>query len=459
MSPQLIQRIEILQLSSLDLKEMIQKELIENEVIEIEEPVEEKSLDKKEEKDLPDEEAGFNEEMERYSALAEANEKGGIREGRRRTRGEADPKMEAMQNTASRPITLQDHLKNQLDLTDAIPRNTKLAEEIIYNIDARGYLLYPLEEIRLSLDDEFSVEQMEEALALVQSLEPKGVGARSLQECLILQLDKSHKNYKLVKKLIENHIEDISKNRLPKAARELGKPLNLIQEAISDIAHLDPIPGRSYRSEDVPYVYPDVVVMLVGGQYEIRFEDGYYPRLAVNRAFIEMCRNKSLDPKLRKHVREKIESAKWLIESIEQRKSTLRRVVTEIVEYQEEFLDHGPKMLKPLKMQDIADKIGIHVSTVSRAISDKYIQTHRGIFPLKFFFTGGTRSTDGTVESRLSVKQKVREIIDTEDKAHPLSDQDIVDILRKSGMRIARRTVTKYRKAMNIPSSRERRVY
>jgi RNA polymerase sigma-54 factor len=464
MSPQLIQRIEILQLSSLDLKEMIQKELMENEVLEVDEPVEDKSLLAEKEKELAGDEDKYDEDkydqdLERLSALAEMNERSGPGSGVRRTSGEGDPKLEAMQNTASHPVTLQEHLKNQLNLADTTAEVRELAEQIVFNINEKGYVMYPLEEIRISLEKEYTEAQMEEALDLVQSFEPRGVGARSFQECLLLQLDESRPNFHLMRKLIQNHVEDVSRNKLPKVARELGIPLATLQKLIQEIAHLDPIPGRSFRTDDVPYVFPDAVVELIDGRYEIRLENNYYPRLAVSKAFIEMCRNRSLDPKLRAHMRGKIASAKWLIESILQRKSTLQRVVTEIIEYQTGFLDHGPKNLKPLKMQDIADKIGIHVSTVSRAISDKYVQTHRGIFPLKFFFTGATTSADGTVQSRLSVKQKVREIIDREDKAHPLSDQDIVEKLAEKGMKIARRTVTKYRKALKLPSSRERRVY
>jgi len=459
MSPQLIQRIEILQLSSLDLLDTVQKELMENEVLTIKEPVEDPPLEKKKDKELPDDDAEFEQDLERLSKLAEWNEPGIYKSSYRSSAGDADPKMEAMQNAVSKPITLQHHLKNQLSLCDAASEIKELAEQIIFNIDGRGYLLYPLEEILISLDGDEPKEKMDEALILVQGFDPKGVGARSLQECLLLQLDENSSVSRLMRKLILNHVEDISRNRLPKIARDLGVPLTTVQKTIEEIATLDPIPGRSFRRDEVPYVYPDVVVELIEGRYEIRLENNYFPRLAINRSFLRHYKDKDLDPKLRKHLREKIESAKWLIESIEQRKSTLLRVVTEIVEYQTEFLDHGPRMLKPLKMQDIADKVGIHVSTVSRAISDKYVQTHRGIFPLKYFFTGGTLSSDGTVESRQSVKQKVKEIVDKEDKSHPLSDQEIVNELKKQGLSIARRTVTKYRKALNVASSRQRRVY
>lgn len=470
MSPQLIQRIEILQLASMDLRDLIQNELMENEVLELSEPIEEKMGKEKVEKQQEDEEnreidtnddpndASFEEDLERLEQLAELNQSSAPRSSGA-AGGDEDPKMLAMQNTASRPITLQDHLKNQLNLVECDPAIEELAMQIIFNINDRGYLLYPLEEVDIPLGEEYTQEQKEEALALVQSFDPRGVGARNLQECLLLQLDESHPKYALMRRLIAHYMEDISRNRLPKVAKEIGEPLPVIQEGIEAIARMDPIPGRTFFTEDIPYINPDVVLELVEGKYEIRLEDDYYPKLGISSNYLKMFRDKSLDPKLRKHIRQKIESARWLIESIEQRKSTLSRVVDEIVKHQHEFIESGPKFLKPLKMQEIADIIGIHVSTVSRAISDKYIQTPRGIFPLKAFFTGATRSSDGSVESRVGVKEKVKEIIDGEDKSHPLSDQEIVEKLKKEGLDIARRTVTKYRKALKVPSSRQRRVY
>lgn len=461
MSPQLIQRIEILQLPSMDLKDLIQNELMENEVLELDEQVE--KIEKKEKEDKlesnDEENLASDVDLERFSSLADWNESFGSRASRYRDGGE-DPKMNAMQNTVSKSLTLQDHLKIQLDLAEGDPELKKMAEEIIYNINERGYLLYSLEEIRIPMENHPPEGGLEEALSLVQSFEPRGVGARDLQECLLLQLDGTHPFHDLMKKIIQYHLEDISKNRLPKVAKETGEPLAKVQDAIEAIAHLDPIPGRIFGTENIPYIQPDVVIELIEDKYEIRLEDDYYPKLGISDYYIRMYRdNKSLDPKLRKHIREKIESAKWLIESIEQRKSTLTRVVHELVKHQKDFLDHGMRFLKPLKMQEVADILGIHVSTVSRALSEKYVQIPRGIFPLKYFFTGATKASDGSVESRVGVKHKVKEIIDNEEKTRPLSDQEIVEKLKVEGLDIARRTVTKYRKALKVPSSRERRIY
>lgn len=465
MSPQLIQRIEILQLPALDLKDLIEQELMENEVLELEEPIEDnlgKEEPEKTEGDLDggevDEEFELDKDLERLSSLSEWDREMAPRPAKG-AGGDDDPKLLAMQNTVSRPGTLQDHLENQLRLAEVDAGIKELAEQIIFNINDRGYLLYPLEEIKIPLNGEFTDEELEEALALVQSFDPRGVGARNIQECLLLQIDDSMPLCRLMRRIIRNHMDDISRNRLPKVAKETGEDVKAIQEAIEAMARLDPIPGLKFRVEEVPYIQPDVVLELVDGKYEIVLEDNFYPRLGISDSYFRMYRDKSVDPKLRKHIRQKIESAKWLIESIEQRKSTLTKVVQEVVKHQHDALDQGSKYLKPLKMQEIADIIGIHVSTVSRAISDKYMQTPRGIFALKSFFTGATRSSDGTVESRVGVKQKVKEIIDGEDKKHPLSDQDIVDKLKEEGLDIARRTVTKYRKALKVPSSRQRRIY
>ncbi|MFO0981627.1 MAG: RNA polymerase factor sigma-54 [Planctomycetota bacterium] len=457
LSPQLIQRIEILQLPTLDLQELISQELLENEAIELKEPAAAAAEPPKEGEQAAQTQAqeGFDEEdvpgldwREYYSPA------------RTRARdGEVDPKLEAMQNTADRPMTLQEHLEDQLVLMEIADDIRDLTRLLIYNLDAKGYLRTPLEEILIPLDDRFSLEQAQRALRVLQSLEPKGIGARDEKECLLLQLDPEHPRYELLRRLIMDHLEDLSKNRLPKVAKETGESLEAIKDMIGEFRHFDPTPGSRFSVEQTHYINPDVVVELVGNRYEVKIEDSYYPKLRVSQNYMTLLRDKSVDPELRRRIKKNIESAKWLIESIEQRKSTLYRVASEIVSRQQAFFDHGVNHLKPLKMQEVADTLGIHVSTVSRAISDKYLQSHRGILAMKFFFTGAAQGDSGVVESRAGVKQKVKEIIDQEDKQNPLSDEEIVDKLKAMGLDIARRTVTKYRKALKIPSSRQRREY
>ena len=300
----------------------------------------------------------------------------------------------------------------------------------------------------------------EEALRIVQALDPPGVAGRSLKEVLLLQLGLDPEKYKDVRHIIENHLQDIQSNRFPKIAKALGTDIEEVKERIAFIKMLNPRPGSLFAAKEAHYIIPDVVVVEVDGDYEVRLEDTYIPRLHISPHYRRMLTEERDNPKVREFIKKKIESAKWLIESIEQRQNTLLRISREIVDVQRGFLDYGLEHLRPLKMQHIADRVGVHVSTVSRALSTKYIQTPRGIYPMKFFFTGGTVSQDGTMESTVSIKQKVRDIIEKEDKRHPLSDEDIARILRTDqGLEIARRTVTKYRKQLSIPSSRQRRMY
>ncbi|MCZ6601974.1 MAG: RNA polymerase factor sigma-54 [Planctomycetota bacterium] len=300
----------------------------------------------------------------------------------------------------------------------------------------------------------------QQTLRIIQGFDPPGVGGRNLKEVLLLQLGPDPEQLKEERRIIENHLPDIQNNRLPKIAKALGTDLEEIKERIAFIRMLNPRPGSLFAEKAAHYIIPDVVVTEVDGNYEIRLEDTYIPRIHISPHYRRMLAEQSDNPKVREFIKKKLESAKWLIESIEQRQNTLMRINREIIKVQRDFLDYGLERLKPLKMQHIADRVGVHVSTVSRALSEKYIQTPRGIYPMKFFFTGGMLSRDGTLESTLSIKQKVRQIIEQEDKKSPLSDEDIARILRREkGLAIARRTVTKYRKQLSIPSSRQRRTY
>jgi RNA polymerase sigma-54 factor len=277
-------------------------------------------------------------------------------------------------------------------------------------------------------------------------------------ECLLIQIG-DDPSVAFERMLVERYLDDLKMNRLPRIAKETGRSIEEIKDALAFISSLNPHPGAFFSGAQPQYVIPDVVCELVDGKYEIRLEDSYIPRIHISPRYRKMLEEQKSNPAVRDYIKKKIEAAKWLIESIEQRQNTLYKIAKEIVDYQKSFLDHGIDFLKPLKMQYIADRVGVHVSTVSRAISDKYMQTPRGIYPLKFFFTGGTINAEGEMESILAVKQKVRDIVDQEDKRNPLSDEDIALKLRAMGYDIARRTVTKYRKQMAILSSRQRRSY
>ncbi len=305
-----------------------------------------------------------------------------------------------------------------------------------------------------------TVAEANEALALVKALDPPGVAARDLQECLLLQLQ-GFGDDDLEWVLISKHLEDIKNNRLPKIAKETGSTIDEIKEALELIRGLTPFPGRVFSSdaEQTQYITPDVLVDKVEGRWEVRLEDSFIPRINVSEHYRRMLIEKKDDPKVRDWIKKKIDDANWLISAIAQRQDTLSKIAREIVKYQEGFLEAGVEALRPLKMQQIADRVGVHVSTVSRAIASKHIQTPRGIKPLKFFFTAGTARADGESESIVAIKKRVREIVGAEDKRCPLSDEEIAAKLKEAGLDIARRTVTKYRKQLKIPSSRQRREY
>jgi RNA polymerase sigma-54 factor len=365
-----------------------------------------------------------------------------------------------MNNTAAATSSLHEELYDQFVLLDPDDEQRTIGRHLIFNLDESGFLPYPLEEVLESpeLRGRFTLEQAEEVLRMVQSLEPKGVGARDLKECLLLQLDPEDPDQELKARIIRDYLVDVNKNKLPKVAREMDLTIPELQQLIEAIARLDPRPGAKIGGDRNAYIHPDVVVEWRDGRYEIILEDSFFPRIRVSPQYKDLLAS-SDDPKVKDYVRKKLESAKWLVDAIQQRQNTLYRVCEEIFKVQHDYLDYGESHLRPLKMQEIADRVGIHVSTVSRAIADKWAQTPRGIVPLKFFFTGGAETTDGETMSRRSVKQKVRDIIDNEDKKSPLSDEQVAEVLKKEGLDIARRTVTKYRKALKIPSSRQRRVW
>ncbi len=462
LAPQIIQSIEILQLPVQELKELVSKELEENPTLEEETQKDETlSLEAPTKEETSDEPLGDRDDYELVNRLESDLQEYGTYEykpSKSGMSGERDGKLEAMKNTAAKPVSLQEYLYQQFHMLDPSPLMREIGEAIIFNIDDAGYLQYTLEEIAESIDIPVVLEDVEKALSIIQSIDPPGVGARNLKECLLLQLN-DKPQYAFQRHLVLEHLEDIVENRIPKIAKETGKEIEQINEALEIVRTLNPRPGSLFGGSEAGYIVPDVIVDYIDGEYAVTLENGYIPQLQVNPAYQRMLQESKNAPDVQEYIKKKLESAKWLISSIEQRRSTVYRIAERIVQIQREFLDKGVQHLKPLKMQSVAEDIGVHVSTVSRAIANKYIQTRRGIFEMKYFFTGGTVTGDGTVESRTSVRQRVIDVIDTEDKARPLSDEEIAERLRGQGLEVARRTVTKYRKAMRIPSSRQRKVY
>jgi RNA polymerase sigma-54 factor len=462
MAPRMIQSMEILQLPLMALQERIDQELSENPVLvdlretatpEAEADAEETPAPAEEETPETPELEGPDEDWpDSYSETH--------RLSRAALSEEADRKHDAMQNMASRPRSLHDDLADQLSFLDAEPKVHVLAEYIIYNLDQDGFLRTALPDILRDYGGDATPAEAEEALALVQKLDPPGIGARDLRECLLLQLTPDTPCREVLHTLIAHHLDDLQQNRLPAIEKKTGIKIEDIKEAIEHLRRLNPKPGARFAPESAQYVVPDLIVEPdEHGSYTVRLVDDHTPQLAISRYYQKQLKNKATDPAAREFIQKRIQSARWLIESIEQRRNTLLKVARAIIEHQKEFLDKGPESIEPLKMQQIADRVHVHVTTVSRAVDDKWVQTPRGIFALKRFFGGGTTTADGEEVAWDTIKQKLLEIIAKEDKSSPLSDEEIVEELGRHGFPVARRTVTKYRRTLRIPSSRQRKQF
>jgi RNA polymerase sigma-54 factor len=483
LAPRMIQSMEILQLPIIALQERLEQEMEDNPVLDQIEPVDDQSNLQEEQvnPDAPseserelvvDDNTNNEDDFERLMNLAdtlpdEYEERS--RPSRGQMDAESDRRHDAMANMVSRPESLHDYLHHQLSWYDLDDDLRRMCERVIYNLDTNGYLKSPLEELLIAPADlngneeNWRAEQLqlaEKALATVQRFDPPGIGARSLKECLQLQLTPGLLFYEELLVLIENHLEDLENNRLPLIVKKTGFSLETIQESWADLRTLKPKPGSEFNDNFAPTVTPDVYIdRLSAGGYEVRLEDGQLPSLYVSPSYRKLLQDPGTNAETRDYIKRKVNSAQWIIEAIEQRRSTLTRVSQAIVDHQIRFLDDGPEFIEPLKMQQIADKVGVHVTTVSRAVDDKWMQTPRGIFPLKRFFVGGTTSSDGGEVAWDKVRLRLQEIVDNENKSKPFSDDALVEQLANNGIKVARRTVTKYRKAMNIPSSRQRRVW
>ncbi|RLS33321.1 MAG: RNA polymerase sigma-54 factor [Planctomycetota bacterium] len=506
LAPRMIQSMEILQLPMMALEERIEQEIQNNETLELDEPegdnqstavadggssqdgapdpspertVDERPL-------VVDQDHANQADFERsydWSNEYPESDDDRSRPSSGRIDEASDRYLDAMANMEERPETLFHHLHEQLSNYELGPEDRLAAEKVIYNLDANGYLPMPLEGLvelepavmtapeealhgtasaaiaPVPLDGPAKqLERLERGLAVVQGMEPAGVGARDLRECLLLQIRSSLPHARQLQRLVSDHLEDLAANRLPLIARKTGLSIEEIETLRRDLHMLQPKPGARFTVPYVPVVKPDVhVEQLPDGIWKVRLEDVNLPNLRISPLYREMLAAPGTPPETREYIKRKINSAQWLIEAIEQRRSTLLKTAQAIVDHQTRFLADGPESIEPLKMQQIADRIGMHVTTVSRAVDDKWLQTPRGLVALRRFFVGGTVSADGDEVAWDTVRIKLQEIIQAESKDAPLSDDDLVDELGKGGITVARRTVTKYRKAMDIPSSRQRR--
>ena len=478
LAPRMIQSMEILQLSIMALQERVEQELEENPILELSEddpddapdPVDQAEVESpdaptEEERELVIDETKDNEDdFERLMKMDEEwpdHFEERSRPSRSQLEEAGDRKHDAMANMTARPQSLHDYLHDQLGWFDLTDELRAMADRIIYNLDPHGRLSGRLEDL-LGLDATPEDEALaQEALALIQKLDPPGVGARDMKECLLLQLTPGMTLYEQLKTLIADHLEDLEHNRLPAISRRTGYSIELIQQTIAELRNLNLTPGADFGEAPVPPVTPDVFVEQTedGGPYTVRMEEANTPSLFISPYYRKLLQGGGANEETREYIKRKVNSAQWLIDSIQQRRNTLTRVSQAIVDHQTDFLDKGPEAIEPLKMQQIADKVGVHVTTVSRAVDDKWIQTPRGIFPLKRFFCGGTVSADGEEVAWDAVRLKLQEIIDAEDKQSPLADEQLVQELANHGITVARRTVSKYRKVMSIPTSRHRREW
>lgn len=474
LAPKMIQSMEILQLPILALQERVEQELSENPMLEVQdvdpnlpdEPEEEEvdpNRQTEDEKELVVKDNQTNEEdFERLANMDNDMPESfdDFRTSSNRMQEAQDRQHDLMANALERPESLNDYLIHQLAEMEIDDDHEQIAERIISTLDARngGYFKSSLRDLLPAGHSAGDMQRAEEALQIVQSLEPAGIAARDLRECLLNQLNPDIHMFEELQLIIDKHLEDLAENRLPLIEKKTGISIERIQLAKHEFHHLNPKPGAAFLEAYVPIVAPDVIVETdENGKYTVRLEDDRLPSLRISEYYRKRLGDPTATQEERDFIRRKIESANWLIEAIQQRRNTVLKVAQSIVDYQKRFLDDGPEFIEPLKMQQIADVVKVHVTTISRAVDDKWIQTPRGIFPLKRFFVGGTRSEDGEDVAWDTIRIKLHELIDKEDKQKPYSDDDLVGELSKIGFTVARRTITKYRKKMGIPSSRQRK--
>ena len=477
LAPRIIQAMEILQLPMMELLERIDTEMESNPVLEAEQPGVDDEAPVQQvdatadrgEQDMVVKESGDNsEDFERLSDLSdEYGPEAIISDLPFRKAADSgdgrDRKLEAMANSPAHEQSLDEYLHEQWMFVDTTAEMQRAGKVIIDYLDADGYLRVPLGDLATKTHPPTDPGLLVEALALVQNLDPKGVGARDLKECLSLQLrdeQAAGADVELELILVSRFLRDIEMNRLPNIARRTGRSVEEINAAISNLSHLNPRPGSLIGQSIVPVITPEIVVTMDdNGDAVVSMAGGYLPRLYVSKMYRNLAKDRATNREAKTFLKKNIRSAQWLIEAIAQRRNTVRRVAEEVFKVQRDFLHEGHESLKPLPMADIAAKVGVHVATVSRAVAGKHVQTPRGIFPLRMFFSGGTTTADGEGVSWDAVKVKLQEVIDTEDKSNPLKDDKLVEALAEKGVTIARRTIAKYRKLMNIPPARKRRQY
>ena len=467
MTQRLQQALKLLQVPTLELQQILEQELQQNplleEVVEYEdaetevpesEPAESAEPPEPVEAE-PDPDAETSAKAEAEKSLAEWEEYWQGDSDGHYGRGEVQSAEDFYDKVPVTQVTLADHLTTQFRLATSDPELVRIGENLIGNVDERGYLMVSDEEAAAAVGAE--VAKVNEAVALLQSLDPPGVGARDLRECLLIQLRARGQAGTLAYQVVEKEFENLKERRYQEIARALHVSVEQVQEAADSIATLSPRPGNEIAGEEVKYVIPDLVVDRVDEDYVVYLNDRNVPRLRVSNAYRELLTHRKKGDETQEYILGKLNSAKWLIQTIEQRRRTMVKVMNCIVEQQRAFFDKGLSQLRPLTLQQVASQIGMHESTVSRVTTNKYVQTPRGVFELKYFFSSGLETVSGEDMSAKTARDIIQQLIDGEDKREPLSDQRIADILHSRGLRIARRTVAKYREQMDILPARYRK--
>src|SRR6188508_3141535 len=466
LTPSLQQAIKLLPMSTLELADLLNQEMVENPLLE-EVPTEDLQPAEQAQQDKAEADKPSAEKTDQWDDADYEYFFGDYLDDGYRSRTPAEVKeLPPIENTLSSSASLSDHLMWQLSLqaeTEKVrgmgaERLREIGRAIVGNLDDDGYLVASVEEIAAM--GEWPVADVERALQHVQTFDPIGVAARDLQECLWLQIRHLGLEGTPTEKIVTEHLRLLQNHQVPEIARKLGISLDDLKEHVEIIRNLDPKPGSRYNPSQSQYVIPDVYVVKVEDQYVAALNEEGLPQLRISpvyRRLLDKTGAENTD-ETRAYVKDKFRSALWLIKSVEQRQKTIHKVASSIINFQRDFLDHGIEYLRPLVLRDVANDIGMHESTVSRVVTNKYMHTPQGVFEMKYFFHSGISSSYGEAVSSVTIKQRIRKIIEQEDARKPLSDSKIISILQREGLELARRTIAKYREELKIPTSNQRKV-
>ena len=467
-NPRLYQAMDLLYMPLLDLQQHLKQELLNNPFLDMVEPEEEEGEEEETaEPEAATEQKDSSDEIDWEEILLDGFDTGGRRE-------------EHEEREYYEPVTvdtrdLSDHLADQITLLDLTPRQQLLADEFIGNINEDGYLACSLDDLLVAVNDTilkaaeatdretedlplYTAQEVEDTLRTVQTLDPPGVGARDLRECLMLQLREAGLEQSVPFRLVRDCFDELINHRWSEISKRFGISPADVQRAADEIKKLDPKPGLVYSSASDNYIIPDLIVDKIDGKYHVFLNDANLPRLKLSRAYQEIARDKKkFEGENKEFISSKLNSANWMIQAIEQRRQTMLKVMNYIVDRQRDFFEKGVQHLKPLTLREVAEVISMHESTVSRVTNEKFVQTPRGVLPLKFFFSSGLSTTAGEDVSARGIKAQIEKLVSDEDPKHPLTDQAIVNILKEGGVQIARRTVAKYRDQLGVLSARMRK--